>query len=100
MKFLGKSFLSITFGAQGVGQASSFMPDYAKCKISIANVLDLLQTVPKINNWPQPNEGIIPPSDSEIKEIRLESVEFNYPGRPEIKVYTLFNTLSYDNISK
>ena len=44
-------FSAVIFGAQSVGQAASLMPDYAKAKLAIINIFELLDREPKINNW-------------------------------------------------
>jgi ATP-binding cassette subfamily B (MDR/TAP) protein 1 len=76
-------FGAIIFGAQSVGQAASLMPDYAKAKVSISNVFELLDRVPLINNW-HSDEGVKP--DDLNGDIKFDSVEFSYPSRNEVKV--------------
>lgn len=59
------------------------MPDYAKAKISIANIFKLLDRVPLIQNWYN-DEGLKPQDLN--GDICLKSIEFSYPSRKEAKV--------------
>lgn len=83
-------FSCITFGAQGVGQATSFLPDYAKAKLSIAKVIELLEREPPINNY-ETDHGTVPESDEALDTIKLVDVEFSYPNRLESKVLKNMN---------
>ena len=82
-------FSCITFGAQGVGQASAFMPDAAKAKVHISNIFKLFDIVPKINNW-ENDEGIIP-DEKNSDEISVEAVNFTYPNRAEVQILKNMN---------
>ena len=42
-------FGAIVFGAMGMGQASSFVPDYAKAKSAAARIFHIIDRVPEID---------------------------------------------------
>ena len=42
-------FGAIVFGAMGMGQASSFVPDYAKAKSAAARIFHIMDRVPEID---------------------------------------------------
>ena len=44
--------MAIIFGAMGVGQASSFAPDYGKAKISAARIFALFDREPALDSNP------------------------------------------------
>jgi hypothetical protein len=44
-------FSALIFGAQNVGQTSSWMPDYTKAKVAIQRIFELFEREPKIDNW-------------------------------------------------
>uniref|UniRef100_A0A670ZUJ7 ATP binding cassette subfamily B member 4 n=1 Tax=Pseudonaja textilis TaxID=8673 RepID=A0A670ZUJ7_PSETE len=74
-------FSCIVFGAMAVGQAFSFTPDYAKAKISAAQMFMLFERVPSIDNYSE--EGKKPVISSNIA---FKEVVFNYPTRPDVPV--------------
>uniref|UniRef100_A0A670ZUJ1 ATP binding cassette subfamily B member 4 n=1 Tax=Pseudonaja textilis TaxID=8673 RepID=A0A670ZUJ1_PSETE len=69
-------FSCIVFGAMAVGQAFSFTPDYAKAKISAAQMFMLFERVPSIDNY----------SEEGKKPVTFKEVVFNYPTRPDVPV--------------
>uniref|UniRef100_A0A670ZUF2 ATP binding cassette subfamily B member 4 n=1 Tax=Pseudonaja textilis TaxID=8673 RepID=A0A670ZUF2_PSETE len=75
-------FSCIVFGAMAVGQAFSFTPDYAKAKISAAQMFMLFERVPSIDNYSE--EGKKPETVS--SNIAFKEVVFNYPTRPDVPV--------------
>jgi len=78
-------FDCVIFGAQAVGQASSFTPDYAKAKISAAKLMEIFERKPAINNFTSE-------CDKTIDEKKLDGVitfkdiEFHYPTRPDAQI--------------
>ena len=68
-----------------IGQAASQMPDYNKAKAAIASIFELLDRVPKINNW-ESNEGIKLDENTLKTNINLSDIEFTYPARPDMKI--------------
>ena len=75
-------FDCVIFGAQAVGQASSFTPDYAKAKVSAAKLMELFERKPVIDNFTSQ-------CDKKIDEkkfdgvISFKDIEFHYPTRPD-----------------
>lgn len=67
--------------------ASSFLPDYAKAKLSIVKILQLFDRIPQIDNW---NTDVGIKLDSIDGDIQFKSVEFFYPTRTEVKVLDNF----------
>ena len=45
------AFMAVIFGAFGVGQASSFAPNYAKAKLSANRIYSLLDREPEIDGY-------------------------------------------------
>jgi len=78
-------FNCIIFGAQSVGQASSFMPDYVKAKVSAAKLMELFERKPVINNFTSE-------CDKKIDEknfdgvVSFKNIEFHYPSRPDAQI--------------
>merc|ERR1719245_897917 len=81
-------FNVIVFGAQQIGQAGAFMPDYAKAKASINSLFDLFERIPSINNW---DEGKGEKVENFEGDIVLTDVNFTYPSRPTAKILNNFN---------
>ncbi|XP_034258184.1 ATP-dependent translocase ABCB1 isoform X2 [Pantherophis guttatus] len=75
-------FSCIVFGAMSVGQTFSFTPDYAKAKISAAQLFMLFERVPSIDNYSE--EGKKP--ETVNSNIAFKEVVFNYPTRPDVPV--------------
>ncbi|XP_067862964.1 ATP-binding cassette, sub-family B (MDR/TAP), member 4 isoform X2 [Heptranchias perlo] len=75
-------FSAIVFGAMALGQTSSFAPDYAKAKMSAAQVCMLLEQVPSIDSYS--DAGDVPVAFDGI--VKFEDVVFNYPTRPDVAV--------------
>ncbi|XP_061441602.1 ATP-dependent translocase ABCB1 isoform X2 [Rhineura floridana] len=73
---------SVVFGAMAVGQTASFTPDYAKAKISAAQMFMLFNRVPLIDNYS--DEGLKPEKFS--GNVAFKEVAFNYPTRPDVSV--------------
>jgi hypothetical protein len=58
-------FFAIAFTGLGVGQASSFLPDYAKARLSAAHIFKIVQNIPFINSYSEDgkilvSKGLIP----------------------------------------
>ncbi|XP_062983380.1 ATP-dependent translocase ABCB1 [Elgaria multicarinata webbii] len=75
-------FSCIVFGAMALGQTSSFTPDYAKAKISAAQMFMLFERVPLVDNYS--DEGLKPERFG--GNIAFKEVAFNYPTRPDVSV--------------
>ncbi|XP_067658455.1 ATP-dependent translocase ABCB1-like isoform X1 [Haliotis asinina] len=75
-------FFAIAFTGMAVGQASSFLPDYTKARLSAGLIFKLLDYVPFIDIYS--NKGIV---QSDVKgDITLKDVQFHYPMRPDVQV--------------
>nr|AID66618.1 P-glycoprotein [Anadara sativa] len=82
-----KVFFAITFTGSVIGQASSFLPDYSKARVSAGLIFKILDRVPPIDVYSQ--KGIYL---QDIQgRIRFKDVNFNYPNRPDVKVLQNFN---------
>jgi ABC-type multidrug transport system fused ATPase/permease subunit len=78
-----------------LGGASAFMPDYTKAKIAFANICELFDRKPSINNMVAESRTEI--SDKDFNgNISFNSINFNYPTRPDAQVLQNFSL----NISK
>ncbi|KAG8201139.1 hypothetical protein JTE90_028804 [Oedothorax gibbosus] len=74
-------FFAMAFSAVSVGQWTSYLPDYAKAKLSAGLIFNLINLVPKIDSS---SKGGIQP---EIKgTIGFHDVRFRYPTRPNVLV--------------
>lgn len=67
-----------------------FKKDYAKAKVAIANIFDLFDRTPTIDNW-ETNAGYIPDDSSFKPDIEFKSIDFSYPNRPGIQVLNNLN---------
>ena len=56
------AFMAVIFGAFGVGQASSFAPNYAKAKLSANRIYALVDRKPEIDGYSE--DGLKPVSES------------------------------------
>ena len=97
-------FAAVVFTALSIGRASSFAPDASKAQVSAGKILALLNRKPKIDT--SSSEGtklvsgrwyyyvelwciiVTTPTLQEKPsgDITVNSVHFNYPTRPEVKV--------------
>lgn len=68
-------FGAVIFGAMAMGQASQFGPDYAKVKVSLARIFDLLDSQPSIDIYS--TEGIKPVCFTTV--YYYLSIEFHKP---------------------
>ncbi|XP_059828206.1 ATP-binding cassette, sub-family B (MDR/TAP), member 4 [Hypanus sabinus] len=75
-------FSAIVFGAMALGQSNSFMPDYAKAKLSAARIIMLINQKPSIDSFSEAGDV---PSTFE-GTVKFEDVAFNYPTRPNVPV--------------
>ena len=104
MPFLYSVFAAVVFTALSIGRASSFAPDASKAQVSAAKIFALINRKPQIDA--SSSEGLklvchqlsgmfssggIPCctslfQDKTTGDITANSVHFNYPTRPEVKV--------------
>lgn len=77
-------FNVLIFGAQQVGQAGAFMPDYAKAISAVNSIFDILERQTKINNWE--SKGDVVDENDLNGDIEVKNVEFTYPSRPTAKI--------------
>ncbi|XP_063777549.1 ATP-dependent translocase ABCB1-like isoform X2 [Pseudophryne corroboree] len=75
-------FSAIVFGAMALGEASSLTPDYAKAKMSAAQIFHLLEKEPLIDSYS--TDGQRPPQCD--GNVTFRGVQFNYPSRPDVQV--------------
>ncbi|XP_076019746.1 ATP-dependent translocase ABCB1-like [Genypterus blacodes] len=73
---------ALLYGAQAAAEASSFIPNYAKAKISAAHLMKLLEQVPDIDNLSEEGES----PDNFDGNVRFEDVWFNYPSQPDVPI--------------
>jgi len=74
--------MAVIFGAFAVGQSSSFVPDFAEAKIATNRLFKLIDQVPKIDSSNMDGKVI----DTVSGKINLNSLNFHYPTRPDVKV--------------
>lgn len=80
-------FGAVIFGAMAMGQASQFGPDYAKVKVSLVRIFDLLDSQPSIDIYS--TEGIKPEKIEGM--VNFVDVSFAYPTRKSAMVLNKFN---------
>eukprot|EP01121_Diplochlamys_sp_Union-15-3_P010463 TRINITY_DN2937_c0_g3_i1.p1 TRINITY_DN2937_c0_g3~~TRINITY_DN2937_c0_g3_i1.p1 ORF type:complete len:600 (-),score=121.72 TRINITY_DN2937_c0_g3_i1:15-1814(-) len=77
-------FFAVFMGAMGLGNGLGIVPDITKAKLAAANLFDVIDRTPLIDN----KDGAEP----DIKgNIRLKNVTLAYPSRPDINVLKKFN---------
>ncbi|XP_078573249.1 ATP-dependent translocase ABCB1-like isoform X2 [Branchiostoma floridae x Branchiostoma japonicum] len=79
---------AIIFGAMAIGEANSFVPNYAKAKTSATLMFRLIDRKPAIDSSSQ--EGEIPQSCE--GEVSFRDVQFAYPTREKVTVLKQFST--------
>ncbi|XP_061918788.1 ATP-dependent translocase ABCB1-like isoform X1 [Entelurus aequoreus] len=72
----------ILFGAMAVGETNSFAPNYAKAKLSAAEIIKLLKRQPAIDNLSEEGQTLVQFDGN----VQFEGVKFNYPSRPNVPV--------------
>merc|ERR1712136_609663 len=77
-----KVLMAILFGAFSIGQASSFVPDYATAQVAAARIFRLFNKIPKIDNYDESGDK---PDNSEGM-LEFNNNQFNYPCRPDVLV--------------
>ncbi|XP_042350233.1 bile salt export pump [Plectropomus leopardus] len=80
--FVFRVITAVVISGTALGKVSSFTPDYAKAKISAAQLFKLLDRVPKISISHTNGEKW----DNFRGEIEFLSCNFTYPTRPDIQV--------------
>ncbi|KAG8000685.1 Bile salt export pump [Nibea albiflora] len=73
---------AVVVSGTALGRASSFTPDYAKAKSAAANLLKLLDRVPKISMSHTEGEKW----EKFRGEINFSNCKFTYPTRPDVQV--------------
>jgi ABC-type bacteriocin/lantibiotic exporter with double-glycine peptidase domain len=66
------------------------MPDYTKAKIAFANICELFDRKPAINNMVDERQAVINEEDFN-GSITFDSVDFTYPTRPDAPVLKSFS---------
>ena len=77
-----KVLMAVIFGAMAVGQSSAFAPDFGEAKLSAKRMFKLFDQTSEID--PTSSNGTQPRSCQ--GKVKIESVHFTYPTRPDIKV--------------
>ncbi|XP_041479457.1 ATP-dependent translocase ABCB1-like [Lytechinus variegatus] len=77
-----KVVFGIAFAGISLGQASAFLPDYAKARHSANIILNLFATKPLIDNYSK--SGLRPSNLN--GEISYDAINFKYPTRPDIEI--------------
>jgi len=75
-------FFAISFCAQSIGQASSFIPDYVKAKMSAGLLFYMMNYEPVIDNCS--TAGKVPDSFNGL--INAQNLYFSYPSRASVRV--------------
>eukprot|EP00057_Strongylocentrotus_purpuratus_P008762 XP_011663236.1 PREDICTED: multidrug resistance protein 1 [Strongylocentrotus purpuratus] len=77
-----KVVFGIAFAGISLGQASAFLPDYAKARHSANVILNLFATKPLIDNYSK--SGLKPSTLN--GEICYNTIDFKYPTRPDVDI--------------
>ncbi|KHJ40713.1 ABC transporter, ATP-binding protein [Trichuris suis] len=85
-------FFALTFCGMSMGQASCFIPDLAKARVSAASVFRMIQTKPKIDSCSA--VGLKPALTGKA---RMKGVHFAYPARPDVPIFRGLNLNVFAN---
>jgi ABC-type multidrug transport system fused ATPase/permease subunit len=77
-----QAFMGILYAGMGAGMASTLTGDLSKAKVAAHDLFELLDRESLINGLD--NTGVAAVRD--VGRIELQSVDFSYPLRPELKV--------------
>ena len=77
-----KVLMAVIFGAMAVGQSSAFAPDFGEAKLSAKRMFKLFEQDSQID----PTDGGGAQPDRCTGKVRIDSVHFTYPTRPDVKV--------------
>ena len=75
-------YSAIINGAQSAGAIFSFAPDMGAARDAAVLLKSFLNRVPKIDHWSANGKKV----DSLVGKVELQSVRFEYPGRPDHRV--------------
>ncbi|XP_065884882.1 ATP-dependent translocase ABCB1-like [Dysidea avara] len=75
-------FFALFFGILSAAQASTFLPNYAKARLSAKRIFAMEDLVPAIDSYSE--EGEKP--ENIDGQVSLEKVEFKYATRPDVPV--------------
>jgi ATP-binding cassette subfamily B (MDR/TAP) protein 1 len=75
-------YSAIINGAQSAGAIFSFAPDMGEARDAAKLLKSFLNRIPKIDHWSTEGKQV----DSLSGKVELQSVRFNYPGRPDHRV--------------
>jgi ATP-binding cassette subfamily B (MDR/TAP) protein 1 len=78
-----KVFFALACAAMGVGQTAGIAPDTSKFKSSVASIFKLIDRKPEIDLRREGKKVVV------TGDIKLQSVSFSYPTRPDAKVCLL-----------
>jgi len=82
-------FMAITFMGFGIGQTASLAPDVAKSKNAISIIFKMIDRESKID--PFASGKTIEESNIGEEDFQFKNVQFKYPSRPNVKVFTKLN---------
>lgn len=77
-----KCLMAVIFGAFSVGQASSFVPDYATAQIAASRLFRLFDRTPPIDSYDESGEK----PENMDGHFTFSNIVFNYPTRPDVLV--------------
>ncbi|XP_065886098.1 ATP-dependent translocase ABCB1-like [Dysidea avara] len=75
-------FFALFFGIFSAAQGSTFLPNYAKARLSAKRIFALEDLVPAIDSYSESGEK----PEKIDGQVSLEKVEFNYATRPDVPV--------------
>ena len=77
-----KSHSHVKNRAQAGGRIAALAPDYTKAKLATISIFDLMDRKPRIDDRAESGQKPSPVIGKPV----LESVDFNYPSRPDTTV--------------
>ncbi|CDW54497.1 Multidrug resistance protein 1 [Trichuris trichiura] len=86
-------FFALTFCGMSMGQASCFIPDLAKARVSAASVFRMIQAEPIIDSC----SAIVNPHCIFTRWFLMKGIHFAYPARPDVSIFRGLNLNVFAN---